>query len=140
MAQGPIRRNRGWDNVKPGSNGAKNIVYAHEARARETKEEELTRDRVLEDPSAALEEVLATFTVATKRLTERWLRQRGEPSRIVVEAVSEFRRAVRDILEYQQARGALAEAEDFLAGLSARVEALAPGLDQSASPIVEAPA
>ena len=73
-------------------------------------------------PDDAIVELFEKTARATSRMLDKWLRQRGEPSRAMIEAEKETRQlgmVARDILI---ARGRTAEAETFFATVAARLD------------------
>lgn len=76
-----------------------------------------------EDPDQALLELFANLTVGLNKLMRKWIHGRGnvEPPRVLIETAREFRQLTEPVRAIIKARGATTEAEQFFAGLEARL-------------------
>lgn len=114
------------------------------ARARKAKAEHAAEDERFAatsrtDPEAAVLELHADLTVGVRRLLRGWLSKGGNPPRVLIEALREFRQASRDAIEYLHARGAATEAKEFFAEMEKRLQAGAPNLGERLHPYLEEP-
>jgi hypothetical protein len=113
---------------------------ARAAKARHEADDEEARERAKVDPTAAVLELVGDLAVGVRKLMRKWLATGGEPPKVLIDALREFRQASRDAVEYLGARGANAEAEVILDKLEERLkranlgEGLRPYLERRESP------
>lgn len=114
------------------------------ARARLAKEALRSSDEELllavsEDPESAVLEVHAQLTLGVRRLVRAWVSKGGNPDRVLIEALREFRQASRDATEYLRARGSTVETERFLGELDVRIASALELMPEGPKPVVEPP-
>lgn len=119
--------------VAPPLSSEEYVGIMAEGREKAKREDDRIRERVGNNPDAALEEIHASITILAASLLKRAARERSKvPDRAVMDVVREFRQTQEAVNEARKARGAVAELDDFFATLDARlpeVEAmLAAGL------------
>jgi hypothetical protein len=73
---------------------------AREAKARHETEDEEARERAKVDPTAAILELVGDLAVGVRKLMRKWLATGGEPPKVLIDALREFRQASRDAVEY----------------------------------------
>lgn len=108
--------------------------------AKSRQREKDTRQRVEDNPDAALDEIHKDLTVLTQKIMRKAARQGEVPPRATMDVIREFRQTQEAVNEARKARGAVAQAEEFFASLDARVEEIATRLEDGPKPAVTAPA
>jgi len=88
-------------------------------KARE--DEQATKQRVLDDPGAALEEIHAELTLWTKKIVRRGAREGKPPDSATMNVIREFRQTQEAVNEARRAKGAILEAQEFFESLDVRV-------------------
>jgi hypothetical protein len=124
-------------NLRRGKGTPEAARRARLAKERYAFEDERIGDAVRGDPAAALAALHADLVMGVRRLTRRWLAQKGDPSRELVSAWIELRRLsvelahLRGMQEHQ-----LQDAEAFFASLAKRLPNL-EAMAATAHPLVE---
>lgn len=96
-------------------------TFQNEAAARARVEKEELRRKVREEEGAALEAIHFSLTSLTKKILAKAERKGEVPPRTTMDVVKEFRQTQEAVNHARQARGAVAEAEEFFASLDTRV-------------------
>jgi hypothetical protein len=104
--------------------------WARTAAKKKAEADELRR-RIHEEEGAALEEIHFRLTSLTKKILTRAEREGKVPPKTTMDVVKEFRQTQEAVNHARQARGAVAEAEDFFASLDGRV---AEALERAGAP------
>jgi hypothetical protein len=87
-------------------------------KARE--ETKAVKQKVADDPDAALEEIAANLTSLTRALIKKAERARTVPEKAVMDVIKEFRQTLEVVNEARRARGAVAEIDTIAAALDTR--------------------
>lgn len=101
------------------------------AQTRLKAEADELRRKIREEEGAALEEIHYSLTSLTKKILKRAEREAKVPPKTTMDVVKEFRQTQEAVNHARQARGAVAEAEEFFATLDTRV---AEALERSPAP------
>lgn len=99
--------------------------------------DEEARERAKIDPEGSVVELVGDLAVGVRRLLRGWLSKAGNPPKVLIDALREFRQATRDATEYLNARGVDEEAEVFLDKLEERLRGA--NLGQGLRPLLERP-
>lgn len=144
MAEGA----RGWDGEPvtptnpPAYDGSARATEAKREQAAEREATSAELERLAhDDPSAVIRVLFKESALAATEMYRRFNRSgRKDGARDLIDASREARQLADRLLALIEAEGSAAEAEQFLATVQARVEALAPRLADTAQPLVAPPA